>query len=164
MPDEEHLKSHGVRRALGAPVWPLYHGTSTHRLRDILHENRLRRFTKRSVRKVSLTTDPSVARYFAYLAALRDRKTQPGARPAVLVIDGDGLIEAGYDLESHSDPEHGAGLCDWDKEIACRQDIKGLDRVLLGVQKSFVTPLAGAAANLELLDGCGQASERAEAA
>jgi hypothetical protein len=47
-----------------ASRWVLFHGTSTYRLKEILRENRLR-LPQVGDEKISLTTERSVAEYFA---------------------------------------------------------------------------------------------------
>jgi hypothetical protein len=82
--------------------WVLYHGTSTLRQKDILRENRLR-VSKPGDPLLSLTTERSVAEYFACLAAYTDRDDRPpkkGSNPVVLVIDGEGLLQGNYERAS----------------------------------------------------------------
>jgi hypothetical protein len=57
--------------------WVLYHGTSTARLKHILVEDRLRRATVGD-RKIALTTERSVAEYFACNAVFADKHDPPG--------------------------------------------------------------------------------------
>jgi hypothetical protein len=138
-PKEGYVKACDVRWALGAPCWPLYHGTSTHRLQGILRENCLRVSETGDDHKVALTPDRSVAEYFAHVAVLGDRDLhripEEKTRPVVLELDGDGLIEENYDLQHHSDPVWGEGECDWEQEIACWGDIGSLDEVLINIQE-----------------------------
>jgi RNA:NAD 2'-phosphotransferase (TPT1/KptA family) len=67
------------------PRWILYHGTSSRRLAPILSENRLRVDRK----KLSLTTEFSVAEYFACNAVFADHHDHPNqdSAPRVLVLD-----------------------------------------------------------------------------
>jgi len=102
----------------------LYHGTSIARLRRILSEGRLAVSATGPDRKVSLTTEVSVAEYFACHAVLGDRRSGVVSKPIVLLIDGEGLLELNYELTAFSDPIWGDGRCDWENEIACWTDIK----------------------------------------
>ena len=113
----------------------LYHGTSTYRLNSIQRENCLR-LSPCGDPKVSLTTDRAVAEYFACNAVFADRHDHPGeeSQPVILALDGDGLDELLYDLEPFSDDIWGEGKCDWEKEIACWDDIDPLDEVLIGTE------------------------------
>jgi len=141
MPDEQFVKARDVRLELGAPCWPLYHGTSTHRLQGILRENCLPVSETGDDQTVALTPDRSVAEYFAQLAVRGDWDfhgiPEEKTRPVVLELDGDGLIEQNYDLQRYSDPVWGEGECDWEKEIACWQDIKPVEEVLIGFRRSL---------------------------
>ena len=116
----------------------LYHGTSTHRLKGILRENCLR-VSETGDDKVALTPDRAAAEYFAHLAVVGDRELhgipEDETHQVVLEFDGDALIEEGYDLQRYSDPVWGEGECDWEKEIACWQDIKPVEEVLIGIQE-----------------------------
>ena len=112
----------------------LYHGTSIARLRRILSEGRLAVSATGPDRKVSLTTEVSVAEYFACHAVLGDRRSGVVSKPIVLLIDGEGLLELNYELTAFSDPIWGDGRCDWENEIACWTDIKPLDEVLIAVE------------------------------
>src|SRR5438874_2168792 len=124
MPDEQFVMTREVRTELGAPCFTLYRGTSTHRLQGILRENCLRVYLiseKGDDLKVALTTDRSVAEYWARLAVLGDRnvlRIPPDEQtlPVVLELDGDNLIKDHYDLQRYSDPVWGEGECDWEKE------------------------------------------------
>jgi hypothetical protein len=115
--------------------WVLYHGTSTARLKRILEDGRLRTSGTDNP-KISLTTERSVAEYWAYLAVFGDRRNRPGedSSEVVLVIDGEGLLELNYDLSAFSDPIWGEGECDWENEIACWNDIEPLEEVLMAVE------------------------------
>jgi hypothetical protein len=115
--------------------WVLYHGTSTARLKRILEDGRLRT-SGTDDPKISLTTERSVAEYWAYLAVFGDRRNHPGedSSEVVLVIDGEGLLELNYDLSAFSDPIWGDGECDWENEIACWDDIEPLEEVLMAVE------------------------------
>jgi hypothetical protein len=125
-PKESQVKACEVRPALGAPCWPLYYATSTYRLKRILRENCLR--TEGDL-KIALTTERSLAEYWAHLDVFGDRHDHPDeeTHPVVLVLDGDTLIEDHYDLQRYSEP-------DWD-EIACWGDIEALDEVLIDIQQ-----------------------------
>jgi hypothetical protein len=67
--------------------WVLYHGTSTARLKRILEDGRLRRATTGD-QKIALTTERSVAEYFACNAVFGDKHDHPDAEssPVVLVL------------------------------------------------------------------------------
>jgi RNA:NAD 2'-phosphotransferase (TPT1/KptA family) len=112
--------------------WVLYHGTSTPRLNRILEDGRLRT-SGTDDPKMSLTTERSVAEYWACHAVFGDRRNRTGedSSEVVLVIDGEGLLELNYDLSAFSDPIWGEGECDWENEIACWDDIEPLDEVLI---------------------------------
>jgi len=141
MSDEQFVKARDIRLELGAPCWPLYHGTSTHRLKGILRENCLRESETGDDQKVALTPDRAAAEYFAHLAVVGDRELhgipEDETHPVVLEFDGDALIEDGYGLQRYSDPVWGEGECDWEKEIACWQDIKPVEEVLIGFRRSL---------------------------
>jgi hypothetical protein len=115
--------------------WVLYHGTSTARLKSILRDGRLRA-SGTGDPKISLTTERSVAEYWACHAVFGDRRDRPGedSSEVVLVIDGEGLLELNYDLSAFSDPIWGDGECDWENEIECWDDIEPLDEVLMAVE------------------------------
>jgi hypothetical protein len=130
----------GVRQRL-----ILYHGTSTARLRSVLAENRLsptRYLEMRggdlsiSTGKVSLTTEPSVAEKWAHLAAVTDTHDHfsHDSSGVVLKLDGERLVELGYDLKHFSDPIWGEGQCDCENEIACWEEIDPLDEVLITIE------------------------------
>jgi hypothetical protein len=122
--------------------WVLYHGTSTARLACILKDGGLRKPTWGD-QKLSLTTERSVAEYFACNAVFGD-KHDPGrgaarneeSNPVVLVVDGEGLLELNYDLSAFNDQ----GECDCENEIACWDDIEPLDEVLMAVEPVPVPP------------------------
>ena len=117
------------------PRWILYHGTTSRRLRDILRENRLR-LPQAGDQKISLTTERSVAEYFASNAVFGDHRSHPDeeSKPVLLLLDGAGLLALHYELESFSDPIWGDGECDWENEIACWTDIDPLDEVLIDIE------------------------------
>ena len=121
--------------------WILYHGTSTARLRRILADGILR-ISPTGDRKVSLTTERSVAEYFACNAVFGDERNYRGeeSKPVVLALDGEGLLELNYDLTPFNDPVYGEGECEWENEIACWADIE-LDEILIGVEPVAVERL-----------------------
>jgi RNA:NAD 2'-phosphotransferase (TPT1/KptA family) len=90
--------------------WVLYHGTSTARLKRILEDGRLRT-SGTDDPKISLTTERSVAEYWACHAVFGDRRNRTGedSSEVVLVIDGEGLLELNYDPSAFSDPIWGDG-------------------------------------------------------
>jgi hypothetical protein len=116
--------------------WILYHGTSTARLKSILQEDRLRR-AGLGDQKIALTTERSVAEYFACNAAFADKHDRPDdeSSPVLLVLDGEGLLALNYDLAHFSDPIWGEGECDWENEIECSDDIEPLEEVLIAVEE-----------------------------
>jgi hypothetical protein len=118
----------------GSP-WVLYHGTSTARLRRILEGGCLRRASIGD-QKVALSTERSVAEYFACNAVLADKHDHPDEEsgPVVLVLDGEGLLVRNYNLSPFSDPIWGEGECDWEREIECWDDIEPLEDVLIAVE------------------------------
>ena len=123
------------RKLEKGPRWVLHHGTSTRRLRGILKEDLLRT-SKTGDAKIALTTERSVAEYFACNAVFGDRHDHPDeeSSPVMLVLDGEGLLALNYDLTGFSDPVWGEGECDWENEIACWDDIDPLDEVLIAVE------------------------------
>jgi len=123
------------QHVLRASRWVLYHGTSSYRLKEIQRENRLR-LPQVGDEKISLTTEHSVAEYFACNAVFGDRHDHPveESHPVLLVLDGEGLLTLGYELEGFSDDCWGDGECDWENEIACRSDIDPLDELLIAVE------------------------------
>jgi hypothetical protein len=118
----------------GSP-WILYHGTSTARLRHILEEDCLRK-ANAGDQKVALTTEKSVAEYFACNAVFGDKHDRPNEESTgvVLVLDGEGLYALNYNLVPFSDPYWGEGECDWENEIECWDDIEPLEEVLMAVE------------------------------
>lgn len=115
--------------------WVLYHGTSTARLKQILAEDRLRKATIGD-QKIALTTERSVAEYFACNAVFADKHDRPDEESSavVLVLDGEGLLADNYNLVPFSDLYWGEGECDWENEIECWDDIQPLDEVLMAVE------------------------------
>jgi hypothetical protein len=115
--------------------WVLYHGTSTARLKRILEDGRLRRATTGD-QKIALTTERSVAEYFACNAVSADKHDHPDAEssPVVLVLDGAGLLVLNYKLVPFSDPIWGDGECAWENEVECWDDIEPLEEVLMAVE------------------------------
>jgi hypothetical protein len=99
---------------------PLYHGTSTRRLKQILEEGCLRATDDPAYLgnvKLSLTTDRAVAEYFACAAALRDAGTGADeANGIVLELDGEGLIALLYEPVAEN--------YDWDRAVECRNSIE----------------------------------------
>jgi hypothetical protein len=115
--------------------WVLYHGTSTARLKRILEDGRLRRATTGD-QKIALTTERSVAEYFACNAVFADKHDRPDqeSSPVVLVLDGAGLLADNYKLVPFSDPIWGDGECAWENDIECWDDIEPLEEVLMAVE------------------------------
>ena len=70
----------------------LFHGTSTPRWRSIQQDGRLRLPTSGD-RKISLTTDRSVAEYWADLAAWTDRRDRLGDGPGVTLVLSHSALE-----------------------------------------------------------------------
>jgi hypothetical protein len=68
----------------------LYHGTSTYRLKAIQRDNRLP-VSPTGDPKIALTTERSVAEYFACNAAMGDHRNHPEeeSHPVLLVLDGE---------------------------------------------------------------------------
>jgi hypothetical protein len=114
--------------------WILYHGTSTYRLKAIQRDNRLR-VSPTGDPKIALTTERSVAEYFACNAVIGDHRNHPEgeSHPVLLVMDGELLLVLQYELDGVSDPVWGDGECDWENEIACWADIDPLDDFLIEV-------------------------------
>ena len=73
-PKESQVKACEVRSALGARCWPLYYATSTYRLKRILRENCLR---TEPDHKIALTSERSLAEYWAHLDVFGDRQDYP---------------------------------------------------------------------------------------
>lgn len=115
--------------------WVLYHGTSTARLNSILKEDRLR-ISDPGDPKVSLTTERSVAEYWACHAVLGDRhdRADEESSGVVLVLDGEKLLAREYDLKEFSDDLWGEGECDWENEIACWDDIEQFSDFLIAAE------------------------------
>src|SRR4051812_25045086 len=118
-------------QAATATRWILYHGTSSHRLNQILSANRLN-LSRSGPPKLSLTPERSVAEYFACNAVSGDRHDHPReeSEPVLLVLDGEGLVALMYDLEDDTDEGE---EYEWENEIACWQAIDPLDEVLIDV-------------------------------
>lgn len=114
--------------------WPLYQGTSTRRLKEIRRDNCLR-ISATGERKIALTTERSVADYFACNAVFGDLLAHPGEKsePVLLIIDGEARVADHYELEGYRDTIKGDGECDWENEIACWSDIDDLADVLLSI-------------------------------
>jgi hypothetical protein len=85
--------------------------------------------------KIALTTEQSVAEYFACNAVFGDKRNHSGegSSPVVLVVDGEGCA-LNYNLVPFTDPYWGDGKCDWENEIECWDDIELLDEVLLAAE------------------------------
>jgi hypothetical protein len=117
------------------PHWVLYDGTSTARLKQILKDGRLRRATVGD-QKIALTTERSVAEYFASNAVFADKHDRPDGDSSgvVLVLEGEALLADNYNLIPFSDPIWGDGECDWENEIECWDDIDPLDEVLIAIE------------------------------
>jgi hypothetical protein len=115
--------------------WLLYHGTTKMRLESILAEDMLRVNTA-GPRKLALTTDHSVAEYFAcnLKSGDWDRGLDREGEPVVLTLNGEVLLHRQYLLQGYSDPVWGEGQCSWENEIACWCDIDHLKEVLLGCE------------------------------
>jgi hypothetical protein len=121
--------------------WVLYHGTSTLRLKCIQHTDRLRVAPSGS-KVVSLTTDQSVAEYFACVAAAADKRRCPGddRNGVVLQLDGEKLLEEGYRLHCYAiGTDDIKASAKWDpadthleNEIICAKDIIPLSEFLIG--------------------------------
>jgi hypothetical protein len=131
----------------------LYHGTSTARFKSILAENRLG--TSRYLEllgahpsispwKVALTTERSVADYWADVAVWTDRFHRSTEHDrfshdgsgvgVVLKLDGERMVELGYDLKHFRE-------YDWENEIACWEDIDPLNEVLIAIEPA-VEPIS----------------------
>jgi hypothetical protein len=85
--------------------------------------------------KIALTTQRSVAEYFACNAVFADKHDRPDedSSGVILVLDGEGLLALKYDLVPFSDPVWGEGECDWENEIECWDDIEPVEEVLIAV-------------------------------
>lgn len=136
------MKSNGIAKVnkvndeqIERSCWPLYHGTSTRRLKEIRRENCLR-MSATGERKIALTTERSVADYFACNAVFGDLLARPGEKsePVLLILDGEALVADHYELEGYRDTIMGDGECDWENEIACWSDIDDLTDVLLSIE------------------------------
>ncbi|HEV2545930.1 MAG TPA: hypothetical protein VGU20_01195 [Stellaceae bacterium] len=84
---------------------------------------------------VSLTTERDVAEHFADMAVFGDQDDRAPvpimeSDPVVLLVDGEGLLKLNYDLQAINcdDPD-----LNWEKEIACMEDIAPFDKVLIDV-------------------------------
>ena len=64
--------------------------------------------------KIALTTERSVAEYFACNTVSADKRNDPEEEsgPVVLVLNGEGLLARNYNLVPFSDPYWGEGKCD----------------------------------------------------
>jgi hypothetical protein len=85
--------------------------------------------------KIALTTERSVAEYFACNAVFADKHDYPDedSTGVVHMLDGEELLALNYDLAEFRDPIWGDGGCDWENEIECRDDIEPLEEVLIRV-------------------------------
>jgi hypothetical protein len=109
--------------------WPLYHGTTSSRLKRILEENRLR-VSDPGEPVVCMSTEYSVAEYFACCATSSDRDSGwTEARPVVMMLDGLELLGRGYNLIYPEEIPRFA----WENEVSCKSDIKPLNEVLCDV-------------------------------
>lgn len=126
-------------RDISGSRWVLYHGTSTARLKNILKENRLRT-SKPGDPKIALTTERSVAEYWACHSVLTDRHDHPDEESSgiILVLDGERLLAHNYDLTEFRDEIWGEGECDWENEIACWANIEPFSEFLMATES--VTP------------------------
>lgn len=95
----------------------LMHGTSSTHWDSIRQDGVLRRATLGDL-CVSLTDDVHVARYHAANCC-----SWSGGTPVVLIVDVEGL-----DARPHSSSVWGDGGCDWEREIACWDDVP-LERI-----------------------------------
>ena len=91
----------------------LYHGTSAARWASIQRDGIIRK-APFGDQGVSLTDLPSVASYFARLAADCD-----GCEPVILSVDPDELAALGLPLEHFTSNVWGPGECDWERETMC---------------------------------------------
>lgn len=120
--------------------WVLYHGTSTHRLKSIQQEDRLR-ISPCGNTVVSLTTDEAVAQYWACVSASADKRWRKdeNAIGVVLRLDGEKLLEERHRLECYAvDAEDIKSCANGDaadrlleNEIICAKDITPLTEFLL---------------------------------
>jgi hypothetical protein len=115
--------------------WVLYHGTSTARLKSILKEGRLH-VSNPGDPKISLTTERSVAEYWACLAVFGDRHDHLDEESSgvVLMLDGERLLALNYHLTEFRDDIWGEGECDWENEIACWDDIEPFSEFLIAAE------------------------------
>jgi hypothetical protein len=120
------------------PRWVLYHGTSTRRLNSIHKDGCLGR-SQAGDRLVSMTTELCVAQYFACAACFEDRRDYPEeqSEPVVVVLDGERMLEVGYELASLRDEDVEEAA--WEHEISCDRDIQPLAEVFV---KAVPTPAA----------------------
>jgi hypothetical protein len=90
--------------------------------------------------KLSLTTEQSVAEYWACLAVFTDRHDRPQeeSNPVVLVLNGERLFELNHPLGQFDYELWGDEQDDVETGILCLEDIDPLTGVLIGVE--HVTP------------------------
>jgi hypothetical protein len=83
-----------------------------------------------------LTTERSVAEYWACHAVFGDRHNRPHvqSRGVVLVLNGEKLLARGYHLTEFRDEIWGEGECDWENEIACWVDIERFRDFLIAAE------------------------------
>jgi hypothetical protein len=86
--------------------------------------------------KVALTTDRSVAEYWACVGATNDKPNNPNVEShgVVLALNAEHLVERGYDLREVQLENRP----DWQNEIACWDDIPLLNSIL--IEEEPVTP------------------------
>lgn len=92
---------------------------------------------------MGLTTELSVAEFFACVSAVADRSSpgpygtdvDPNSAPVVIVLEGLGLLELNYELSECLDGFPHFAFRDWENEIACWKDIRldSGDHVLVDV-------------------------------
>jgi len=101
----------------------------------MLKEDRLRTSSPANP-KIALTTERSVAQYWACVSVFSDSRDHSGEESAavVLVLDGARLLTHNYDLTEFSDDFWGEGECDWENEIACWDDIGPFNEFLIATE------------------------------
>jgi hypothetical protein len=88
--------------------------------------------------RLALTTERSVAEYWACVAVFADRhdRLQEESDPVVLVLDGGRLVEFNYPLTQFDYLTWGDEEDDVNYGIACLQDIDPLSEVLVAVESA----------------------------